>query len=119
MSLLYNDFVDKTEINVTYCFAHLFYECPIVDASKLVINLTKVTNLCCSQMFNSCSLLKSVINIRCSDIVTSDNYAAFDQMFVKCSNIEIHYLKDSEEEFGHFADAPTFGASNATIYYDL
>lgn len=92
--------------------------------TKLVsINLPKLENILgdsvpCSYMFGSCTALTSIsfpslINIEYSN--------AFGTMFSNCKNLlEIHFRSDMQATIEAMTGYDTkFGATNATIYFDL
>ena len=119
MSLLYNDFIDKTKLTFDYCFANLFDNCTnLINTSNLILPATKLTCNCYDSMFANCSNLISVIKLLATDI----NYDCYWFMFYNCLNItELHYPKSLENNstFTSMSGSPKFGATNATVYYDL
>ena len=119
MSLLYNDFIDKKEIKNQYVFNKLFYQCTsLIDASNLVLPATTLAQFCYNEMFSRCTNLALVPELPATALA---NYCYL-FMFNNCSNItEIHYPKSFENDstFTSMYGSPQFGATNATVYYDL
>ena len=61
MSLLYEDFADKTELPNTYTFNGLFSNnTKLIDASGLLLPATTLKNYCYKFMFDNCTNLNSV-----------------------------------------------------------
>ena len=119
MSLLYNNFVDKATLTSNYCFVRLFIECTnLINASNLILQATTLTDNCYDSMFASCSNLILGIKLPATDITGG----CYENMFQYCLNIsELHYPKSIENDstFKSIYNSPYFGATNATVYYDL
>ena len=142
MSLLYNDFIDKTTLKTV--FSRLFNDCTsLIDAANLILPATTEVN-CYGNMFQNCKMLTSAPKLSATTLeqycylylfkdctsltsvielpATTLDYECYMQMFENCSNItEIHYPKSIENNstFTSMPNAPKFGATNATVYYDL
>ena len=144
ISLIYNDFIDKKTI-YAYSFWHLFNNCTrLINASNLVLPATILTTCCYDSMFNYCTGLVSAPELPatklangcydsmfnyCTGLVSAPELpattlasACYNSMFYNCSNIsELHYPASLENDstFKSMYGSPWFGATNATIYYDL
>ena len=84
MSLIYNNFIDKTEINSYGCFNNLFHGSTmnrLIDASNLILPATTLSESCYSQMFTSCQYLEKAPKILPAITLTSSCYS---MMFYNC-----------------------------------
>ena len=146
MSLLYNDFVGKRTLNIEYCLAFIFFKIDkIIDASKLLLPAKTLSEYCYHLMFYGCTKLvyppkklqaKNLVKgcykymfrwcIYLSSapqlqaiILAEDCYI---DIFYYCTKIpELHYPKSivNDKTFTSMSGYPWFGATNATVYYDL
>ena len=106
-------YIDRTirqfEDNVlTTVGSYAFYDC----SSLTSINLPNVTTVG-SHAFNGCELLTS---INLPNVITVGNYAFFD-----CGSLkEIHFAAKNKEAIEALSGySNKFGATNATIYFDI
>lgn len=70
-------------------------------------------------MFDGCTSLSGDVYLRASNITVNDAYIL---MFRGCTGmLELHFPKSFEdnETFIAMSGAPKFGATNATVHYDL
>ena len=152
MSLIYNNFVDKTAFKgfnnvVIRTFSSIFQNCSkLIDAAGLILPATNLPSLSYYKMFYGCTNLikapKELPNAitdsfgqyyymfnNCTSLTTAPKIYlkivkanSFSNMFNNCTNItELHYSKELENnsKFIEFTGSPWFGATNATVYYDL
>ena len=84
MSLLYEDFADKTELPNTYTFNGLFYNnTKLIDASGLLLPAVTLKNYCYDSMFYGCSSLTTAPELPATTLATS----CYSQMFCGCSSL--------------------------------
>lgn len=130
-----------------YCFYRLFYQCAnLIDASKLILPVmifvgsyaqmfTKCTSLtqapelpattiftkCYYSMFNDCTSLSGSVNLPATNMENFYIYGCYTYMFKNTQISEIHYPVSimNNEQFKRATGSPWFGATNATIFYDL
>ena len=99
------------------CYMFMFYDC-INLYSIPELPATSLTPYCYSYMFYGCINLVSAPRLPATTLADSCYYS----MFYNCSNISgLHYSKSIENNstFTSMYDSPWFGATNATVYYDL
>ena len=115
----YNDFVDKTKLISKCCFVRLFIECTnLIDASNLILPATTLTESCYEQMFTNCNELTLVPKLPATNLDTN----CYNDIFMYSLKItELHYPSSIENDptFTSMSGSPKFGATNATVYYDL
>lgn len=93
------------------------------DIETLVVGVTTIGNQGCNQMCIGCSRLTSVSFPNVSSIQSNGlgTYAFYDYAFQDCNALtEIHFpaaMQATVEALSGYADK--WGASNATIYFDL
>lgn len=85
MSLLYGDnFADKTVLNGTYTFYNFLADNPtLLDASRLLLPATTITNYCYYSMFHNCYNLRYAPELPATTLA---NYCYY-SMFENCSNL--------------------------------
>lgn len=101
----------------TYCYCGMFSNCTSLTETP-IIPARKTEEACYHSMFSGCSKLKGSINLPATTI-TKDCYIF---MFSICTSLnEIHYPSIIENDllFKAMTFSPKFGATNATIHYDL
>ena len=84
MSLIYNSFYDKKEINSSYCFCYLFSTClSLINASNLNLPATILTENCYFGMFSGCTSLTSTPELPATTLARS----CYDYMFNSCKSL--------------------------------
>lgn len=107
--------------NQKYKFGYLFYNSPaLIDASALNLDGIEITEWCYHNMFSYCNSLSSVPKFSYTSLANN----CYNNMFDKCSLLTaIHFPKAFQDDETILkiagSDAPWFGATSATIYYDL
>lgn len=101
------------------CYCNMFNGCYSLQG---IINLPaiKLTYLCYNKMFFECNNLTKAY-LYFSDFSDNYNYS-LDQMLYGTRNLkEIHYKLSlqNNSEFLSISGSPYFGATNATVYFDL
>ena len=145
MSLLYNSFYDKKEIKNSLTFFNLFQNCTsLLNAYNLKLSATNLAENCYWSMFSNCTNLISIPELPaitltlgcyismfsgCTNLTSAPKLLAtslaancYWVMFENCLKInELHYPKSivNNKTFTSMSGSPWFGATNATVYYDL
>jgi hypothetical protein len=85
MSLLYGDnFADKTVLKGTYTFYNFLADNPtLLDASRLLLPATTITNYCYYSMFYNCYNLRYAPELPATTLADHCYYS----MFQNCSNL--------------------------------
>ena len=99
------------------CYTGMFYYCiSLTTIPKLPATI--MYDSCYAYMFWQCILLTNTFQLPATTLAR----ACYFMMFKQCDFIsELHYpkiIKDNEI-FISITDSPQFGATNATVYYDL
>ena len=129
----------------SYCFHELFYNCKnISDCSNMTLPVTTLADGCYDSMFSGCSSLTSApalpattlaINCYsrmfsgCTSLTQAPALPAttlagncYYYMFSGCAKVtELHYPAsiENDETFTGMTGSPWFGATNATVHYNL
>ena len=145
MSLLYDDFKDKTELTNAYALVSLFHSCSmLVDASRLMLPAMTLASYCYNSMFSGCTSLTAAPELpattlasycysymfyNCTSLTAAPELPAttlenscYSSMFSGCTQVnELHYASSVQTDtmFTSMTGTPWFGATNATVYYDL
>ena len=99
------------------CYNYMFYGCMNLKAIP-ELPATTLTSWCYQRMFFGCTALTGSISFNIEQVASN----CFNDIFDECYNIsELHYPKSFQnyQVFISMSGAPWFGATNATIYYDL
>ena len=118
MSLLYNDFKSKKELASDFCLMNLFLNSSIADASTLFLPATRLSDSCYNSMFSYCLQLAAAPKLPATELGVD----CYRNMFLGSTLIkELHFPASVEnnERFTSMYKSPTFGADNATAYFDL
>lgn len=85
MSLIYgDDFKGQTDLTGNdYIFSHIFEYNPIVDASRLILPATTLSQECYEGMFDNCDLLTSAPELPAIDL----SYGCYWGMFRNCTSL--------------------------------
>ena len=99
------------------CYFYMFSGCTSLTSAP-ELPATTLYLACYSGMFYNCTSLTSNIILPATSIATG----SYSYMFYICLKIsELHYPVNIQNDvkFTVMADSPNFGATNATVYYDL
>lgn len=112
------DFANLTTITGTNCMENAFNCCGSLQ-DVLVPKLTTISgNYACTRMFHGC---KALTTISFPSLITIEGTKPMYEMFTYCTNLsEIHFRSDMQvtvEALSEYSNK--FGATNATIYFDL
>ena len=106
------------------CYQYMFVACYALKEAPDLPAL-KLGQACYNGMFGNCTSLTKAPNLPSIDPnngTIAQDLLSYENMFIFCKSIkEIHYPKtlQNSESFLSWEGAPYFGATNATIYYDL
>ena len=117
-SLLSIDLSNLTTISGSGACDSMFYNCSNVESVNLS-NLTTIPGIsACNNMFYGCSKLPSIFFPKLQEISKAN---ALNNMFKNCTALtEIHFRADMQATVEALTGySSKFGASNATIYFDL
>lgn len=131
------------DVLCTRCYYHMFESCPDLTATPN-LSATQLADGCYQSMFNTCTNLKkaselpaTVLKPQCYHEMFYDctklkgemklpattlNNQCYYGMFTRDSNISaLHYPAtiENNSQFKSMTGVPWFGATNATVYYDL
>ena len=99
------------------CYQYMFYGCISLTAAP-ELPATTLDDYCCYQMFNGCTSLTAA-PVLPATVIAKTGYAL---MFYGCTKVtELHYPAsiENDETFTGMSGTPWFGATNATVHYDL
>ena len=99
------------------CYSGMFFRCTsLVKAPELPA--TSLADSCYYQMFNLCSSLVNAPQLPATTLANN----CYKWMFQSCTKVaELHYPASIENDstFKGMSGSPKFGATNATVIYDL
>ena len=83
MSLLYDNFIEQTDLLYNYCFHYLFNQSKVISAGNLILPSITLTQYCYAQMFYHCTSLITAPNLPARVLA---NYC-YNGMFYDCTNL--------------------------------
>ena len=99
------------------CYKSMFSGCSNLTQAP-TLPATTVVSLCYSFMFSNCSNLTQAPELPATALATNCYYS----MFNSCTKVtELHYPASIQNDstFTGMSGSPKFGATNATVHYDL
>lgn len=117
----------KLEIN---CYAGMYQNCVKLWYAPLELPALTLPKYCYWSMFSGCTELRYILSEFSTESfceypclrATQLNIGCYEDMFENCLKLEvIHYATEVQDNtvFKNIKDSPKFGATNATVYYDL
>ena len=99
------------------CYANMFYKCSSLTQAP-ALPATTLASSCYFGMFGNCTSLTQAPELPATTLAKK----CYQSMFTNCTNItELHYPASVQNNstFTGMTGSPWFGATNATVHYDL
>ena len=109
------------DLSASYALSYAFYGCTGLTSVDLSSLTTINGGLAMSRAFEGCRGLTTMSFPALKEILSAATQNQFNNMFVNCTNLtEIHFPSNMQERVEQLTGYSTqFGATNATIYFDL